>query len=66
MKNSIKVSGALGLILAFALSACHPPPRPPRPPAPPKHPSRSQSEPDKTLDLKKIHILKESTYDQKA
>lgn len=39
----MKKSAALLVIfiLAFAISACHPPPRPPRPPEPPRHP-RSQ------------------------
>lgn len=36
-----QISLAAGFIVAFAISACHPPPRPPRPPEPPKHP-RSQ------------------------
>ncbi|WP_294296268.1 hypothetical protein [uncultured Chryseobacterium sp.] len=36
MKSLLKIFGAF--VLAYATSACHPPPRPPRPPEPPKRP----------------------------
>lgn len=36
MKSLLKIFGAF--VLAYATSACHPPPRPPRPPEPPRRP----------------------------
>jgi len=36
MKSLLKIFGVF--VLAYATSACHPPPRPPRPPQPPRRP----------------------------
>ena len=52
MKSVIKIFGVF--ILAYATSACHPPPRPPRPPQPPRRPHGML---EKNLEQAKADII---------
>ncbi|MFC3157718.1 hypothetical protein SAMN05443633_10458 [Chryseobacterium arachidis] len=61
MKSLLKIFGTF--LLAYATSACHPPPRPPRPPEPPRRPHGmlekkiNQSQTDLIFERKSMNTI---------